>query len=94
MARCLTSFFFLALFLSVSSLSHVCHLAATDTLAALYTHSTLPPPWGQLGIVRHIRNPTVRLPFDTKFIHLITHINLAQQPLLFRCEPLGRLVSS
>lgn len=41
MTRCLTSFFFLALLLSSFSLSRVSHLAATNTLAARYTHSTL-----------------------------------------------------
>lgn len=80
--------------LSFSSLSLVCHLADTDTPAELYTSSTLSSPWGRLGILRHIRNPTVRSPFDTKFIHLITRINLSKRPLLFRYEPLGRLVSS
>ena len=64
MARCLTYFFpFLLSILSVSSPSHVCHLAATDTLAALYTCSTLSSPWGRLGIVRHIKKSNSSLAF-------------------------------
>lgn len=82
--RCPPYFFSLALSIpSVSSSSPVCHSAATDTLAAVYIRSALSSLWGRLGIERHIRNPTVRSPYDTKFIHLITHINLAQPPLLF-----------
>lgn len=82
--RCPPYFFSLALSIpSVSSSSPVCHSAATDTLAAVYIRSALSSLWGRLGIERHIRNPTVRSPYDTKFIHLITHTNLAQQPLLF-----------
>lgn len=76
------------------SLPWICHLAAKDTLAAQCIRSTLSSLWGRLGAESHIRNPTVHLSFGTKFIHLITHVNLAQQSLLFRCEPLGRLVSS
>lgn len=79
--------------LSVSSLSLVCNSAATDKLPQLHTSPTLSSPWGWLGILQHIRNPTVRSAFDIKFIHVFTHIDLAQQPLLFRCEPLGRQVS-
>lgn len=76
-ARCLGSFIFLSFFLSSFSLSSLSCLSFS-----YHRHTTLSSPWGQLGIVRHIRKPTVHSPFDTKFIYLITPMNLVQQLLL------------
>lgn len=74
----------------ISWLSFSCH---RHTSGAVHSLGII-LPMGAAGDWKTHSKSYSSLALWHQIIHLITHVNLAQQPLLFWCEPLGRLVSS